>query len=248
MSRQTHRFISLEWFSDVKLYSEGNFAAFGFSKAFIFCGDNYQVLKQGSDWAQEENGDIVRIDGEQTRINQITEYATELNLGFVPFWIKDLGGYLFAALEKFRPGTPGDRCSTAFAFTSNPVKQKSSISFCIHPTEAAQGQKPIDYFAADTTATARTATVKGELLDGAAPGSSIMMHEMFHATRGNGVTNDHASELSGLIGSFSPNTRVRTSANISCPFQRLRLNAPRRYGLETKLRLRKAPNARCSSQ
>lgn len=228
VSCQAHRPTTLEWFSDVKLYSEGNFASFGFSKAFMFCGDNYQVLKQGSDWAQEENGDIVRIDGEETRISQITEYATELNLGFVPFWIKDLGGYLFAALEKFRPGTPGDRCSTAFAFTSNPVKQKSSISFCIHPIEAAQNQKPIDYFAADTIAVARTTTIEGELLDAAAPGSSIMLHEMFHATRGNGATNDHASELSGLIGSFSPNGCVRTSANISCPFQRLRPNVPRR--------------------
>lgn len=205
VSRQAHRSTPLEWFSDVKSYSEGNFAAFDFSKAFMFCGDNYQVLKQGSDWAQEENGDIVKIDGEQKRINQITEYVTELNRGFMPFWIKDLGGYLFAALERFRPGTPGDRCSKAFAFTSNPVKQKSSISFCIHPIAAAQGQKPIDYFAADTTAAARTTTLKGELIDAAAPGSSIMMHEMFHATRGNSVTNDYASELPGLIGSPPPN-------------------------------------------
>ncbi|KAL1862480.1 hypothetical protein Daus18300_008577 [Diaporthe australafricana] len=204
------------WFSAVKSYSQGHFSDFGYSKAFMFCGDNYQVLKQGSDLAQEEDGTTVMVNGEEKRINEITDYVTELNSGFVPFWIKDLGGYLFAALERFRPGTPGDRCSSAFAFTSNPVKQKSSISFCIYPSTAAEGKKPIEYFAAETTTAARALTFAGSLLDGDAPGSSIMMHEMFHATRGNGATNDHAKHTAQCTGAVIAGNKADAQESPQC--------------------------------
>lgn len=157
----------------------------------MFCGDNYQVTKSPYDVAQEENGDPVTINGRQKTIYQISEYAAQINAGYTPFWIKALGGYLFTGLNQFRPGTPGDRCSVAFAFTSNPIKQKSSITFCIYPT--AQGTAPVDYFAADTILQARGIAGMGDLLDGEASGSTILMHEMFHATRGGAATIDYAS-------------------------------------------------------
>ncbi|KAI0129632.1 hypothetical protein BJ170DRAFT_681124 [Xylariales sp. AK1849] len=161
-----------KWFVDAQSYSDGNFAAFGLRNAWIFCNK------------------VRTADGGVLQLWQVDAFKPYFGQGLTPFWIPGINNYFFDEQSRFQPGTPGSRCQKMLSFTGAATFE-SFITICVDnvPTTSIPA---INWYAANTVAQAAAHLADGDELDGVFPGSGVLLHEMMHATRGPGNTNDNA--------------------------------------------------------
>lgn len=106
-----------EWFTDVQLFADGNFNNFGYNRAWIFCGDNYQEEYSADDPAFQPDGTKYPTGNGYLKLRDVRPFADHFKNGLTPFWIPGINGYFFDKQNNFQPGTPGSNCSKVLAFT-----------------------------------------------------------------------------------------------------------------------------------
>ncbi|KAH6654826.1 hypothetical protein BKA67DRAFT_659094 [Truncatella angustata] len=198
------------WFGDLKvLASTGRGGTI--ANSWLFCGDNFQEMRSGSDWVQKPDGSFyTRLNAqnqkENVKIRDIPTFTPYIvDKGLVPIWIPAMGGYAFAVPGKFTPGSPGSECTKSYAFTT-PVAGNRRLFVLCHP-RGTQGGSLFTDLAGDVIngTTARS----GQLMDAHFSRSGALMHEMFHAVAGAGqapdVNNNH---LECFHGGLSKNGRT----------------------------------------